>query len=279
MLLLSHQSFMFLVKWIPKWVLVFILTHIPHRTEYFIWCKKSNPSEQWQEYQLLSVCHRRKCVLAMISSCLRTWRSFLWLWSHSFGGFTMRCVDHSDGVSLNLVSSLGGEEPSDCKDRIVFYVCTDHLWIFPVFWLPRYTGTLIWSGLCVHYCFDIHLRVFIYEHKHLCDDDDLYFFFQKQQAAQRYIPIGYFPLGINESTCDDATIMSLMVLWCSLFPFGWRGGALSTSPFNHPQCPFIQMTDTDVRFLPDYNNMDPARFYVMILSSPPYLPLSGPGQG
>jgi hypothetical protein len=46
---------------------------------------------------------------------------------------------------------------------------------------------------------------------------------------------------------------------------------LSTSPFNHPQCPFIQMTNTDVTFLPHCNNMDLARLYVMILTSPPSL--------
>jgi hypothetical protein len=36
------------------------------------------------------------------------------------------------------------------------------------------------------------------------------------------------------------------------------------------------MTDTDVTFLPEYHNMDPARLYVMILTSPPSLPLSRP---
>jgi hypothetical protein len=34
------------------------------------------------------------------------------------------------------------------------------------------------------------------------------------------------------------------------------------------------MTDTDVTFLPKHHNMDPARFYVMILTPPPSLPLS-----
>ena len=103
---------------------------------------------------------------------------------------------------------------------------------------------------------------------------DFYLFLQKQQPAHRYIPIGYFPPGIKESTCDDATIKCLMVLRWFSPPFGWRGGALSTSPFNHPQCPFTQMTDTDVTFLPNYHNMDPARLYVMILTSPPSLPRS-----
>ena len=39
------------------------------------------------------------------------------------------------------------------------------------------------------------------------------------------------------------------------------------------------MTDTDVTFLSKYNNMDPARLYVMILSSPPSLRLSRPWAG
>ena len=34
------------------------------------------------------------------------------------------------------------------------------------------------------------------------------------------------------------------------------------------------MTDTKVTFLPKYHNMDPARLYVMIFTSPPSLPLS-----
>ena len=33
------------------------------------------------------------------------------------------------------------------------------------------------------------------------------------------------------------------------------------------------MTDTDVTLLPNYNNIDLARSHVMILTSPPSLPL------
>ena len=39
------------------------------------------------------------------------------------------------------------------------------------------------------------------------------------------------------------------------------------------------MTETDVTFLPEYHNMDPARLYVMTLTSPPCLPLSMPWAG
>jgi hypothetical protein len=47
---------------------------------------------------------------------------------------------------------------------------------------------------------------------------------------------------------------------------------IKRAPLRHPQCPFIQMTGTDVTVLPNYDDMDhDARSHVMILTSPPPL--------
>ena len=54
---------------------------------------------------------------------------------------------------------------------------------------------------------------------------------------------------------------------------------LNTIPVNRPQCPFIQMTDTDVTFLSCYNIVGHARMHVMTLTTPPSLPLSRPWAG
>jgi hypothetical protein len=73
--------------------------------------------------------------------------------------------------------------------------------------------------------------------------------------------------------------MTLVVQWWFFVPFGKRGRVLHPLPVNHPQCPFIQMTDTDVIFLSCYNTVGHTRMYVMTLTSPPTLPLSRPWAG
>ena len=82
------------------------------------------------------------------------------------------------------------------------------------------------------------------------DDDVFYLFFQKQKIALGHIPFGYT-----------------------------RSRELNTLPVNHPQCPFIQTTDTDVTFLSCYNFIGHIRMDVMTLTSPPSLPLSRPWAG
>ena len=76
--------------------------------------------------------------------------------------------------------------------------------------------------------------------------------------------------------------MTLVVQWWFFVPLGKRGRVLNTLPVNHPQCPFIQMTDTDVTdvtFLSCYNIVGHTRMHVMTLTSPPSLPLSRPWAG
>ena len=70
-------------------------------------------------------------------------------------------------------------------------------------------------------------------------------------------------------TCDDASTMTLVVPWWFFVPFGKRGRVLHPLPVNHPQCPFIQMTDTKVTFLSCYNTVGHTHIYVMTLTSPP----------
>ena len=78
----------------------------------------------------------------------------------------------------------------------------------------------------------------------------------------------------KRSTCDDAFTFTLVVQWWFFVPFGTRGRVLYSLSGNHPQCPFIQMTDTEVTFLSCYNTVGHTRVYVMALTSPPSLPLS-----
>jgi hypothetical protein len=65
-----------------------------------------------------------------------------------------------------------------------------------------------------------------------------------------------------------------MALWWFFDPFGMFGKVLCSLSGNHPQCPFIQMTYTDVTFLSHYNIVGHARVSVITLTSPPSLPLS-----
>ena len=78
----------------------------------------------------------------------------------------------------------------------------------------------------------------------------------------------------KRSTCDDAFTITLVVQWWFFVPFGTRGRVLYSLSGNHPQCPIIQMTDTEVKFLSCYNTVGHTRVYVMALTSPPSLPLS-----
>ena len=82
-------------------------------------------------------------------------------------------------------------------------------------------------------------------------------------------PLGTLHHGKKRGTCDDASTMTLVVHWWFFVPFGTRGRVLYSLSGNHPQCPFIQMTDTEVTFLSCYNTVGHTRVYVMSLTSPP----------
>ena len=73
--------------------------------------------------------------------------------------------------------------------------------------------------------------------------------------------------------------MTLLVQWWFFVPFGKHGRVLHPLPVNDPQCPFIQMTDTDVTFLSCYNIVGHTRMRVMTLTSPPTLSLYSPDPG
>ena len=97
----------------------------------------------------------------------------------------------------------------------------------------------------------------------------------KNEPTAIYPSFGYSPTRKRKrGTCDDASTITLVVQWWFFVPFGTRGRVLYSLLGNHPQCPFIQMTDTEVTFLSCYNTVGHARVYVMALTSPPSLPLS-----
>ena len=91
------------------------------------------------------------------------------------------------------------------------------------------------------------------------DDDAFYLFLQKQKRAYGHIPILWVLPHTEKKrgTCDDAFTITLVVQWWFFVPFGTRGRVLYSLSGNHPQCPFIQMTDTEVTvtvtFLSCYN--------------------------
>jgi hypothetical protein len=108
------------------------------------------------------------------------------------------------------------------------------------------------------------------------DDDAFYLFLQKQKRAYGHIPILWVLPHTEKKrgTCDDVSTITLVIQWCFFVPFGTRGRGLYSLSGNHPQCPYIQMPDTEVTFLSCYNTVGHARVYVMAITSPPSLPLS-----
>ncbi len=108
-----------------------------------------------------------------------------------------------------------------------------------------------------------------------CDDDAFICSFRnKNEPTAIYPSFGYSPPRKERGTCDDASTMTLVVQWWFFVPFGTRGRVLYSLSNNNPQCPFIQMSDTEVTFLSCYNTVGHTRVYVMALTSPPSLPLS-----
>jgi hypothetical protein len=89
-------------------------------------------------------------------------------------------------------------------------------------------------------------------------------------------PTAIYPFGTFPRALKKAHVMMLpsCPLWYYDDPFTplltWCA-KLFTVQHLYSQHPFIQMTDTDVTFLPKYHNMDPDCLYVMVLTSPPSL--------
>ena len=104
-------------------------------------------------------------------------------------------------------------------------------------------------------------------------------FRNKNEPKAIYPPSEVLSTTEERGTCDDASTMTLVVQWWFFVPFGKRGRVLHPLPVNHPQCPFIQMTDTDVTFLSCYNTVGHTRMHVMTLTSHPTLSLSRPWAG
>jgi hypothetical protein len=89
-------------------------------------------------------------------------------------------------------------------------------------------------------------------------------------------PTAIYPFGTFPRALKKAHVMMLpsCPLWYYDDPFTplltWCAKLFTVQQL-YSQHPFIQMTDTDVTFLPKYHNMDPDCLYVMVLTSPPSL--------
>jgi hypothetical protein len=105
------------------------------------------------------------------------------------------------------------------------------------------------------------------------DDDDNVFYLFLQKEPNAIYPLGTFHRGLKKA---HVMMLPSCPLWYYEDPFSlwltwWCAKHFTNQP---PSVPFIQMTDTDVTFLLNYNCIDLARLYVMILTSPPSLPRS-----